>query len=303
MHDHDPYPKIFAPPPTLKIAYSTWSEYTLIDSGNYRKLERFGSRTIIRSEPKAWWRPELPAQAWEKAQAICDAEGQWTFPKPIDPAWCLHFDDLTLEARFTQMSKHVGIFPEQSPHWEWIKEQGMQVQGRNPRLLSLFGYTGAATLVAAAHGFSVTHVDASKPALAWAKHNQTLSGLGERPIRWILDDAAKFIQREMRRGRRYDALLLDPPSFGRGPKQEVWKIEKHLPALLETCRQILSDDPLFVILTMYAIEASALMLGNLLSDMLGRFDGQLSLGELALKTQQGKNILPMSIFGRWAKTA
>lgn len=290
-------------PQTLTIKYSTWEEYTLIDSGNYRKLERFGNRTLIRSEPKAWWRPEFPGSAWEKSHAVCDAEGQWTFAKPIAPAWPLHFDGLTLEARFTQMSKHVGIFPEQSPHWEWIKDQRERKDERTPQLLSLFGYTGAATLVAAANGYAVTHVDASKPALAWAKHNQSLSGLGDAPIRWILDDAGKFIQREARRGRRYDALLLDPPSFGRGPKQEVWKVEKHLLPLLETCRQILSDDPLFVILTMYAIEASALMLGNLLADMLDKYRGEITMGELALKPQEGKHILPMSIFGRWAKTA
>lgn len=287
----------------LTVAYSTWEEYSLLDSGNYRKLERFGNRTIIRSEPKAWWRPESPGIFWEKASAVCDVEGQWTFTRPTSQAWPLHYDGLTLEARFTQMSKHVGIFPEQSSHWEWIKEQAKRAQRSKPQLLSLFGYTGVATLVAAANGFSVTHVDASKPALAWAKHNQRLSGLEGAPVRWILDDALKFIQREVRRGRRYDAILLDPPSFGRGPKQEVWKVEKHLLPLLDTCRQLLSDDPLFLVLTMYAIEASALMLGNLLAGMLSDQHGEITLGELALKPERGRQILPMSIFARWSKAA
>jgi 23S rRNA (cytosine1962-C5)-methyltransferase len=166
-------------------------------------------------------------------------------------------------------------------------------------VLNLFGYTGVATLVAAKAGLAVTHVDASKPALAWAKKNQQLSGLQQAPIRWILDDASKFVQRETNRHRRYDALLLDPPSFGRGPRGEVWKIDKHLPPLLAQCRQVLSEQPRFIILTMYAIEASALLIGNLLEDMMSPWRGSMQVGELVLpQTQAGKK-LPMAIFGRW----
>jgi len=287
--------------PTLTVLTPHWSEYSLLDSGASRKLERFGTRLVVRSEPKAWWQPSLPPGEWQKAVALCDSEGVWSFPKPISTEWLLRYQRLTLQARFTQMSKHVGVFPEQSSHWEWIQAHGRA--RRQPRLLSLFGYTGAASLAAAQAGFAVTHVDASKPALSWAKQNQALSALENAPIRWILDDALKFVQREGRRGNRYDALLLDPPAFGRGPKQEVWKVEQHLPLLLEACRQVLSDEPLFIVLTMYAIEASPLMIGNLLAGMTKGLGGSLELGELALAPESGGNILPLSIFGRWLGAA
>lgn len=276
-----------------------WPEYALLDSGAGRKLERFGERLIVRAEPKAWWQPALPASAWKKAAAVCDSEGNWSFARPLSPDWLLRHGPLTLQARFTQMSKHVGVFPEQSPYWDWIAAQGAAGSRPAARLLSLFGYTGAASLAAAAAGFSVTHVDASKPALSWAKQNQVLSGLEKAPVRWILDDALKFVQREGRRGSRYDALILDPPAFGRGPKQEVWKVEKSLPLLLKACREVLSERPRFVILTMYAIEASALMIGNLLGEMMADFAGDILLGELALAPENGANVLPLSIFGRW----
>jgi 23S rRNA (cytosine1962-C5)-methyltransferase len=207
-----------------------------------------------------------------------------------------------LQARITEMSKHVGVFPEQFPHWEWIKEQGKAAARRPLRLLSLFGYTGVASLIAASTGFTVTHLDASKPAMNWAKHNQEISGMQAVPIRWILDDTVKFVNREIRRGARYDAIIMDPPAFGRGPKQEVWKVERQLVPLLEACRQILSDDPIFVMITMYAIEASPLMIGNFLADMM-KNRGNIEVGELAIKSGKGTRILPMSIFGRWSKTS
>ncbi len=286
---------------SIKVLYSDWSEYELLDSGDYKKLERFGKRVVVRSEPKAWWHPEQPDRAWQQAQAVCDSEGKWHYKKGLSAEWLLHYDDLTLQARITEMSKHVGVFPEQSPHWEWIKEQSKVTSRRPLRLLSLFGYTGVASLIAASAGFTVTHLDASKPAINWAKQNQEISGMQAAPIRWILDDTVKFVNREIRRGSRYDAIIMDPPAFGRGPKQEVWKVEKQLVPLLDSCRQILCDDPIFVIITMYAIEASPLMIGNLLADMM-KYQGNIELGELAIKPERGKRILPMSIFGRWSKT-
>ncbi len=286
----------------LNVHYSDWSAYSLLDSGDYRKLERFGKLIVVRPEPKAWWPSSLSLKQWQNAEAVCDAEGHWSISRSIPHEWELTYNRLTFQARFTEMSKHVGIFPEQAPHWQWIDAQAKHCR-RPVRLLSLFGYTGAASLIAAAAGMAVTHVDASKPAISWARLNQHLSGLEDAPVRWILDDAAKFIQREIRRGNRYDAFVLDPPAFGRGPKQEVWKIERNLVPLLDGCRQLLSDEPNFVILTMYAIEASALMIGNLLCDMMENFAGQIELGELALRPQSGSHILPLSIFGRWAKTS
>ena len=279
-----------------------WSEYALLDSGHHKKLERFGPYVIIRSEPKAWWPPELPGAAWQKAVATYTDAEQWTFQQPIPHEWLLRFDGLTLLAKCTDMSKHVGVFPEQSSHWTWIQEKARQARRRPLQLLNLFGYTGVASLVAARAGFAVTHVDASKPALAWAKKNQELSNLQQAPIRWILDDASKFVRREVSRQRRYDAIILDPPSFGRGPKREVWKIEKHLAPLLTTCQNLLSDNPLFIIVTLYAIEASSLIIGNLLADMMHKGHGSIQVGELVLQQQRSAKRLPMAIFGRWENT-
>ncbi|MFH0881206.1 MAG: class I SAM-dependent methyltransferase [Lentisphaerota bacterium] len=284
----------------IEVLFNQWSGYELLDSGDRRKLERFGSHLVIRSEQKAWWKPQLPEAEWDKAVAVHEDMGRWTFRKSVPREWLLKLDGLTLEARFTETSKHLGIFPEQSPHWTWIQEHAKRAPaGDTPRLLNLFGYTGVASLVSAAAGFAVTHVDASKPAINWARKNQQLSGLEQKPIRWILDDAVKYVQREIRRGSRYDAVLLDPPSFGRGPNREVWKVEKQLTDLLEICRQVLSEHPLFVVLTMYNIEASSLMLGNLLGDTMKDFRGHISVGELALKQPHSSHILPLSIFARW----
>jgi len=205
-----------------------------------------------------------------------------------------------LQARFTETTKHVGVFPEQSPHWRWMQTRLKRDQGKpQPHLLNLFGYTGVASLVASAAGCAVTHVDASKPAVTWARTNQQLSDLSLSPIRWILDDATKYVKREIRRGVRYDGILLDPPSFGRGPNRELWKVEKQLTELLDICRQVLSDHPLFIILTMYNIEASSLMIGNLLTDTMHGCGGKVSVGELALKHKHSERLLPLSIFGRW----
>jgi 23S rRNA (cytosine1962-C5)-methyltransferase len=286
---------------TIQVCDNTWSEYELLDSGNRQKLERFGDYLLVRSEPKAWWRPTLPQAAWHQAVAIYQDDEPWTFRQPVPREWLLRFADLVVQAKCTDMSKHVGVFPEQSVHWRWLRDYGAAAPGHPRHLLNLFGYTGISSLIAAKVGFGVTHVDASKPALAWAKRNQELSGLTPAPIRWILDDASKFVKREINRKRRYDAILLDPPSFGRGPKGEVWKIERHLTQLLDLCRQVLSDQPLFVLVTMYAIEASSLIIGNLLGDMMQDTPGTIQVGELVLTHTTSTKRLPMAIFGRWER--
>ncbi len=284
---------------SIEVLISNWPEYELLDSGSRRKLERFGRNVVIRSETKAWWKPERREAEWRRAVAVHEDEGRWNFIANAPREWPLAFDRLTFLARFTETSKHLGVFPEQAPHWRWIMDRVRAAGRAQPRLLNLFGYTGAASLAAAAAGCHVTHVDASKPAVAWARRNQELSGLARAPIRWIVDDAVKYVQREIRRGVRYDAIVLDPPSFGRGPNREIWKVEQQLTELLDICRQVLADQPLFIILTMYNLEASSLMLGNLLSEVMKGHGGQVQVGELALQQTGSDRLLPLSLFGRW----
>jgi 23S rRNA (cytosine1962-C5)-methyltransferase len=297
----------------IPIITPGWSEYELIDSGDSRKLERFGKILIVRHEPKAWWRPALGEAEWAKANASQDDEGRLTIRQDgggkVPKAWPLRLDlpggrQITLEARLSETSRHIGLFPEQAPHWRLLAEVAAQYpkKGEAPKLLNLFGYTGAASLAAQTAGFAATHVDASRPAIAWAKRNQELSGLSDRPVRFLLDDVVKFVQREVRRGNRYQAILLDPPSFGRGPNREVWKVEGMVRDLLVDCRTLLADDARLLLLTMYNIEASALMLGNLLQDVLRGMSGTIQVGELAVPhTAPGAEarLLPRSIYARW----
>ena len=301
----------------IPVVTPGWPEYELLDSGDSRKLERFGKVVLVRHEPKAWWRPALPEAEWTKAHASQDEEGKLTVTGKVPKAWPLRLDlpgagpggpsggrQITLEARLSETSRHIGLFPEQAPHWRLIAETAAQFpkKGEAPKLLNLFGYTGAASLAAQASGFAATHVDASRPAIAWAKRNQELSGLGDRPVRFLLDDVVKFVQREIRRGNRYQAILLDPPSFGRGPNREVWKVEGMVRDLLADCRTLLAADARLLLLTMYNIEASALMLGNLMQDVLRGLPGTIQVGELAVPhTAPGAEtrLLPRSIFARW----
>ncbi|MDP0501941.1 MAG: class I SAM-dependent methyltransferase [Verrucomicrobiota bacterium JB022] len=278
------------------VLSADFPDYQLLDSGRGRKLERFGDVILIRPEPKAWWRTATGEEQWGRAQAVFQDSGKWKFlRRNLDPSWNLSVCGTTLEVKLTDMSKHVGVFPEQEPHWSWLQER---IKGRSqPRVLNLFGYTGAASLAAAKAGAHVTHVDASKPAIAWGKRNQEISGLQDAPVRWLLDDAFKFIAREIRRGNTYEAILLDPPSFGRGPKGEVWKVEEQIVDFLDHLRKLLSDQAACLILTMYNLEASSIMLHNLVQDMLP--PGEVSSGELALTPKYGQSRLPLSLFCRW----
>jgi 23S rRNA (cytosine1962-C5)-methyltransferase len=299
----------------IEVLVNDWNGYRLLDSGNRRKLERFGNVCLIRGEPKAWWRPALPDAEWRKAVAIHEDEGReghWLFPGKEAPRdWDLPFETpeapgkrLRFQLRFTDNSKQIGLFPEQSPHWRHLAANPPPPAAPGeepPRLLNLFGYTGAASLVAAAAGWHVTHVDASKPAVAWARRNAELSGLSAAPIRWILEDAVKFTQREVRRGAHYDAILLDPPAFGRGPGGEFWKIERDLPPLLEQCRALLSSRASLVLLTVYTIDASSILCHNLLRQMTDGLGGEIRIGELAHHDEAGKRLLPLSLWGRWGR--
>ncbi len=308
--------------PFIPVVPPDWPEYELIDSGDCRKLERFGRFRIVRHEPKAWWRPALQQSGWAEVHAAQDEEGRLAIRKCLPKTWPLTLDlgcagadgkplSITLEARVSETSRHIGLFPEQAPHWRLIARLGAQMArdaersgAPRPRLLNLFGYTGAASLAAQASGFAATHVDASRPAIGWAKRNQELSGLSGDPVRFLLDDVMKFVAREKRRGNRYQAILLDPPSFGRGPNREVWKVEGMVRDLLCDCRELLADDARLLLLTMYNIEASALMLGNLMDDVLRGLPGAVTVGELAVPhTAAGaeKRFLPRSLFARWER--
>lgn len=283
--------------PVIRTALGGFPGYELLDSGRRYKLERVGSVTLIRGEPKAWWEPALPPAEWDRAAAVHDEDHGWDIRPGCPREWVLRGDGLSFLARLSDTSKHWGLFPEQAPHWQAIR----QAATSGARLLNLFGYTGAATLVAAQTGWKPTHVDASRPAVAWARENQQASGLGDRPIRWIVEDALRYVRREIKRGSRYEGILLDPPAFGRGPDGTVWKVERQLPELLGLCRQLFSDQPRLLILTTYNIEASALMLRNLLADALGLPAGQIEVGELALPhTATPGRLLPLSIYARWS---
>jgi 23S rRNA (cytosine1962-C5)-methyltransferase len=286
----------------VQIWSDDWDQFKLLDSGNYRRLEQYGDLVIIRSEPRAWWQPELPEAEWDKAVASYEREekGEWEFKKRVPETLVMQFDGLRARLKMTRMSKHVGVFPEQSTQWRWVMRK-IKDANRPVKVLNLFAYTGMSTLAAASAGASVTHVDGSKVALTWANDNADLSGLKDKPIRWILDDALKFARREVKRGNKYDAIIMDPPAFGRGPKGEVWKVEESISQLLDNCRQLLSGDPLFVFMTMYSIEASSLSLANLLSDAVKDLGGKIGQGELVLSPKTGNKKLPLSLFAYWEK--
>jgi len=286
----------------INIDLPEWSEYELLDTGNGRKLERFGKYILNRIETQASWRQTLSEDEWHKADAVFkkndDKHGEWTLRNKIPEHWSLQFEGMKLILRLTPFG-HVGIFPDQSNQWDWIYDK-IKAAGRPINALSLFTYTGASTFAAAAAGANVVHVDASKPAITWARDNQNASNLSTKPIRWIPEDAMKFVKREVRRGSRYDAIIMDPPKFGRGPQGEVWKFEENFPELLDYCRQILSDQPLFILTTAYSIPVSSITLSNMVADATRKLkNGTIEYGELALKQKSNSRILPTAIYCRW----
>jgi 23S rRNA (cytosine1962-C5)-methyltransferase len=287
------------------IATAGFPAYALIDSGDGRKLERFGRFTVERPELQALWRPTLEPAVWLRADATFKASsaeedgegGRWRKNAAIPETWPVRVLDITMLCRLTSF-RHLGIFPEQLPHWEWMAAWLGAVHERPTRVLNLFAYTGAASLLAAKAGAEVTHVDASRKAIAWAKQNQAVSKLGAAPVRWILDDARKFAAREIRRGNRYHFILIDPPKFGRGPDGEVWDVFAHLAPLLRDCAALLADRAALV-LTTYAIRASALATDGLMRECLAGRPGTVESGELAVVEQAGGRLLPTSLFTRW----
>ena len=290
------------------IEMAGFGDYALLDSGAGRKLERFGKIVVDRPEPQALWQPRLPRSEWARAHAVFsasgedDEKGRWRVDKPVPESWPVRLaparldvagvNPVTMQCRL-QGLWHLGLFPEQHPHWQWMLERIAAVKARAasggtadpPRVLNLFGYTGAASLLAAAAGAHVTHVDASKKSVAWGRDNQTASKLDDKPIRWIVDDASKFVARDVRRGKLYDVILVDPPKFGRGPEGETWDLFTDLPGLLDNCAKLLAPSGANLVLTVYAIRASALAFEQLLAEKLAGRGGTMQTGELAIREQ------------------
>jgi 23S rRNA (cytosine1962-C5)-methyltransferase len=310
---------------TFTLLESTnWRDYELLDSGDGLKLERFGPYLFVRPEVQAMWKRSLPEKEWAKANATFqptseESGGHWVFEKNVPDRWEMKYrlssnpesvpDKPGGQLRFWVMTtpgRHLGVFPEVAAHWDFMTEAIQKSnlrpdvsQGGSLKVLNLFGYTGVASLAAAAAGAQVTHVDASRKSISWARENQVLSKLEDKSIRWILDDAVKFTEREGRRGVFYDGIILDPPKFGRGPKGEVWEVYKSLPQLLHDCRAILSDNPVFVIVTVYAVKASAIHVGQVLEEMVGKFKGRLEYGELVTREKSAGRLLSQAVFARW----
>ena len=288
----------------LILSGEGWADYGLIDSGHGRKLERYGPHRFIRPDAQALWTPR--AERWASDGEFVpgsdeDGGGRWQFANPVpQDGWPLEWGNVRFNAQCTPF-RHLGFFPDMAPVWDWM---GEQLAGKSDAAtLNLFGYTGVGTLALSQFG-PVTHVDASKKSVAQARLNAELSDMAERPIRWIVDDAAKFAAREVRRGKRYDGIILDPPKFGRGPEGEVWRLEDHLGGLVEDCSKLLDENSRFLFLTVYAVRMSSLALAGLLDEALADLPGTIEHGDLAVREEgeiDGKTgrLLPTAIFARW----
>jgi 23S rRNA (cytosine1962-C5)-methyltransferase len=285
----------------LVMECTGWDSYRLLDSGAGRKWEAFGPYSFIRPEPQALWQPRLPE--WPAAGEFIpgsdeDGGGRWQFADAVpEDGWELAWDEVRFTAKPTPF-RHLQFFPDMAPVWDWMRGQ---LEGMDEaETLNLFGYTGLGSLALSRHG-KVTHVDASKKSVAQARENAHASGMTDRPIRWLVDDAAKFTAREVRRGRRYDGIILDPPKFGRGPDGEVWRLEEHLPGLIADCAKLLDGDSRFLFLTVYAVRMSSLAIAGLLEEALGALPGQIEHGDLAVREEgEGGRLLPTAIFARWS---
>jgi len=280
------------------IIAEPWSDWGLIDCGNGRKLERYGDVTVVRPEPQAMWPPArddwIPDATFVPASNE-EGGGRWVQHRPVPRQWELSRDGVKFDASLTPF-RHLGFFPDMAPQWDWMRNRSADAD-----VLNLFGYTGVGTLLLSDAGARMVHVDASKKSVEQGKTNARLSGIEDRPIRWIVDDAIKFSTREVRRGRRYDGILLDPPKFGRGPTGEIWRLEENLAPLLADCRRLLDDRSRFLVLTVYAVRMSALAIGELVVQTLGDLRGTVEMGEMAVREESRGLLLPTAIFARWSR--
>ncbi|UAJ11825.1 class I SAM-dependent methyltransferase [Glacieibacterium megasporae] len=274
-----------------------WADYGLVDSGHGRKLERYGPYRFIRPEPQALWSPASPD--WQANGEFVggseeDGGGRWNLDGTVPHAWPLARGPLKFRANNTPF-RHLGFFPDMEVHWDWMAER----VGAGSEVLNVFGYTGVGTLACAAAGAGVTHLDASKKAVSAAVENQRLSGLADAPVRWVVDDALKFMRREVRRARRYDGIILDPPKYGRGPEGEVWELYRDLPELLALARSLLDERSAFLVLTVYAIRMSAVAIAELAGEALAGLGGTITAGEMTIREEARGRLLPTAIFVRW----
>jgi len=297
------HPIIAAEP--LALRTRAWADYALLDSGEGRKLERYGPVTVVRPEPQCWWRPRLGPEVWAGADAVFDPSdeedaGRWKLGRPVPETWPLVWGETRFLARLTPF-RHLAFFPEQAANWAVLSQRLAALQGPR-RVLNLFGYTGVASLAAAAAGAQVTHVDASKKSVGWARENATLSGMDDKPIRWIVEDARRYVQREVRRGSRYEVIILDPPKYGRGPTGEVWRLFEDLPGLVADCVALLSDEADMLLLNAYAARISGLSLAHLMAEAMPGRAGRIDWGELAL-VEEGADPreIGLSFFARWTR--
>ena len=274
-----------------------WGDWALIDSGNGRKLERYGPTKVVRPEPQAMW--AAARDDWEPDATFVpgsdeEGGGRWVQHRPVPRQWELSRGEVRFNASLTPF-RHLGFFPDMAPQWDWMRERSADAD-----VLNLFGYTGVGTLLLSDAGARLVHVDASKKSVEQGKENAHLSGLDAKPIRWIVDDASKFTAREVRRDRRYDGIILDPPKFGRGPEGEVWRLEENLAPLLADCRKLMDLNSRFLVLTVYAVRMSALAIGELVEQIFGDLGGAVEMGEMAVREEARGLLLPTAIFARWS---
>ncbi|MES2119752.1 MAG: class I SAM-dependent methyltransferase [Pseudomonadota bacterium] len=280
------------------IVAEPWDDWGLIDCGNGQKYERYGPVTVVRPEPQAMWAPAR--EDWDPDATFVpgsdeEGGGRWVQHRPVPRRWGLERGRAKFNASLTPF-RHLGFFPDMAPQWDWMRDRAADAE-----VLNLFGYTGVGTLLLSEAGARLVHVDASKKSVEQGRENAVLSGLDERPIRWLVDDATKFTAREVRRERRYDGILLDPPKFGRGPDGEVWRLEENLAPLLADCRRLLDADSRFLVLTVYAVRMSALSIGELVKQLFADLGGTVEIGEMAVREEARRLLLPTAIFARWSR--
>ena len=287
----------------MKVA-NEWKDYKIIDMANGQKLEKWGDIILSRPDPQIVWKEKTFPEEWKKAHAIYlrskTGGGSWDYKKKLPQAWQIKYKDLVFNIK-PMGFKHTGLFPEQAVNWDWMREKISNAK-REIKVLNLFAYTGGATVSCLAEGASVCHVDSSKGMVTWAKENVQSSGLADKKVRYIVDDVNKFVAREIRRENKYDAIIMDPPSYGRGANGEVWQFENNIYDLVQNCAKLLSDNPLFFLINSYTTGISSTVLANILTLEVGkRYKGKIEAGEIGLPMENSKLILPCGIYGRWEK--
>ncbi|HIT71031.1 MAG TPA: class I SAM-dependent methyltransferase [Candidatus Scatovivens faecipullorum] len=281
-----------------------WKDYEILDMSDGEKLERWNNIVLIRPDPQIIWKEKMFPEKWKLANArynrSSNGGGGWKYNKKVPDSWKVQYKELTFNIKLMGF-KHTGLFPEQAVNWDWMINKIRNSGRKDIKVLNLFAYTGGATVACSYAGAQVCHVDSSKGMVSWAKENLAVSGLSDRPVRFIIDDVTKFVQREIRRGNKYDAIIMDPPSYGRGKNGEVWQFENNIADLVELCKGVLSETPLFFLINSYTTGISSKVLENILNLKLGMKKGKLSSGEIGLPMKDSNLVLPCGIYGRWEK--